>query len=115
MPLNPDANWTGVQTTDKVVLMARGGVTHNSVPGFATTHVGSAQYFFGGLTAGNYTVTLNGTPVAGSPFAVADGDNSIEFESISGTISVNGGAAPPSGQSSGLFGNVGTRGNVVIH
>jgi hypothetical protein len=113
--LNPDSNWTGVQTADKVVLMARGGVTHNSVPAFATTHSGSAQYLFGGLAAGNYAVTVNGTPVPGSPFAVADGDNSIEFESISGTVSVSGGGAAPSGQSSVVFGNVGAKGSVIIH
>jgi hypothetical protein len=113
--LNPDANWTGVQTADKVALFSRGGVNRATIPGFITTHSGSAQYLFGGVAAGSYAVTLNGTPVPGSPFTVADGDNSIEFEGISGTVSVNGGVAAPPGQGSGLFGNVGARGSVVIH
>jgi hypothetical protein len=91
--LNPDANWTGVQTADKVAIFARGGTTHSTMTGFTTTHAGTAQYLFGGLTPGTYTVTVGGTGVAGSPFTVAANDNSIEFENTSGVVSINGSVA----------------------
>ena len=87
--LNPDGNWTGVQTADKVVVVARGGITHGSMAAFSTTHSGVAQYLFGGLAAGIYAVTINGVGVAGTPFTVTDGDNSIEFESTAGTVNVS--------------------------
>ena len=87
--LNPDSNWTGVQTADKVVVLARGGVTHSTMGTFSTTHLGTAQYLLGGLTPGTYAVTVGGNPVTGSPFTVTDGDNSIEFESTAGAVSIN--------------------------
>ena len=93
--LNPDSNWTGAQMEDKVVLFARGGVTQSNVTSFTTTHSGTAQYLFGGLAPGIYAVTINGQAVPGSPFAVADGDNAVEFESTAGTVSVSGGASVP--------------------
>jgi hypothetical protein len=89
--LNPDANWTGVQTTDKVALFARHGLTYSTIAGFTTTHAGTAQYLFAGFTPGTYTITINGTPVTGSPFMVSANDNSIPaFESTSGVVSING-------------------------
>jgi hypothetical protein len=88
--LNPDVNWAGVQTTDKVVLFARHGTTYSTIAGFTTTHSGTAQYLFAGLTPGTYTVTVGGSGVSGSPFTVAAGDNSIYFESTSGVVSING-------------------------
>lgn len=90
LPINPDNNWFGVQTNDKVVILARWGITHSMMRGFTTTHAGIAQYLFGGLTPGLYTITINGVPVVGSPFVVAAGDNSLEFESTAGIVSVNG-------------------------
>jgi hypothetical protein len=111
--LNPDANWTGVQTIDKVVLLARGGITHGSMAGFTTTYSGTALYLFGGFTPGSYTVTVGGTPVSGSPFTVAVGDNSIEFESVAGAVSINGSTSPAT--SSVVSGQVSASGNVVIH
>jgi hypothetical protein len=95
-PLAPDANWYGVQTNDKVVVLARGGVTHSTMTGFTTTHAGTAQYLFGGLTAGTYAVNIGGSPVAGSPFTVTGGDNSIHFESTAGAVTLSGSSiAPP--------------------
>jgi hypothetical protein len=89
-PLNPDANWTGVQTTDKVALFARHGSTYSTLAGFTTTHSGTAQYLFAGFTPGTYTITINGTAVPGSPFTVSANDNTIPFESTSGVVSING-------------------------
>jgi hypothetical protein len=110
--LNPDPNWTGFQSVDKVVLMARGGSTHSSMSGFTTTHSGTAEYLFGGLTPGVYTVTISGTPVSGSPFTVSANDNSIEFESTAGTLSINGSASTGS---SIISGQATVYGNAIIH
>jgi len=92
--LNPDANWTGVQacgaTSCAVFMGSLGGTTHIAMTGFTTTHSGTAQYLFGGLTPGTYSVTINNTPVAGSPFTVSANDNSIEFENTAGTVSITG-------------------------
>jgi hypothetical protein len=102
--LNPDANWTGVQTTDKVVLFARGGTTQTALTGFTTTHSGTAQYLIGGLTTGVYTVTVGG--VVKWTGAVADGDNSVEFESTSGSVIVTTGTL-------NMLGTI-TRGNTAV-
>ena len=95
--LNPDANWTGSQvcgaTSCAVFVGALGGTAHGTMTGFTTTHSGTAQYLFGGLTAGTYTVTVNSAAVTGSPFTVGANDNSIYFESTAGTVSVNGSVA----------------------
>jgi hypothetical protein len=89
--LNPDANWTGAQTTDKVVLFARHGQTYSTIAGFTTTHTGTAQYLFAGFTPGTYAITINGSPVTGSPFTVSANDNTTPvFESASGVVSING-------------------------
>jgi len=91
-------NWFIAQcagtNTAMVVALARGGTTYSSMSGFTTTHSGTAQYLFGGLSAGTYTVTVNGSQVSGSPFTVGSGDGSIEFLSTAGTVSFNGSAAP---------------------
>lgn len=86
--LNPDANWTGAQTADKVALFSRGGVTHSSLA-VTTSHSGTAQYILAGVTAGTATVTMNGSSVTGSPFAV-DSNGVIAFESTAGALSLNG-------------------------
>jgi len=91
--LNPEAHWTGVQTADKVALFAVGGI-YSAIAGFTTTHAGVAQYLFAGLAPGTYAVTVNNTPVSGSPFTVSSGDTTVYFESTAGTVSVNGSAAP---------------------
>jgi hypothetical protein len=97
--LNPDPNWTGAQvcgaTSCAVFIGSLGGTTHFTMTGFTTTHSGTAQYLFGGLTPGTYGVTINSTPVTGSPFTVSANDNSIEFENTAGTVSVNGIGGPP--------------------
>jgi hypothetical protein len=121
--LNPDANWTGVQTLDKVVLMARGGTAQSAITGFTTTHAGTALYLFGGLTPGTYTITVGGTAVAGSPFTVAANDNSIEFSSLAGAVSVNGSVGSGSGSGSGtsaaassiVSGHAAVSGNAIVH
>lgn len=117
VPLDPDANWTGVQcgasTSSAVALFARGGVTHAAITGFTTTHSGTAQYLFAGLTPGSYAVTIGGTPVSGSPFTVAANDNSIEFESTAGSVSINGSVG--SSSSSIISGQITPSGNVIIH
>jgi hypothetical protein len=85
--LNPDSNWTGVQTTDKVAMFARGGTLRTSLT-FTTTHSGTAQYLIAGLGINGYDVTVNGVTVSGSPFVVADNNNSIYFESTAGTVAL---------------------------
>jgi hypothetical protein len=106
--LNPDANWFGVQATgantSSVFVGARGGVTNATMSGFTTTHSGTAQYLLGGLTAGTYTVTVNSSPVSGSPFTVGANDSSIYFESTAGTVSVNGSVAACSITTTSLLG-----------
>jgi lysophospholipase L1-like esterase len=113
--LNPDTNWTGVQTADKVVLLARGGTTHSSIAGFTTTHPGTAQYLFGGLTPGVYTVTIGGNPVSGSPFTVSANDNSIEFVSPAGAVSVNGSVNVGVKTITPIEGQIGAGGSVIIY
>ena len=93
--LNPDANWTGVQTADKVVLFARNGSTPVNVTTFTTTHSGTAQYLIAGLAPGTYSVTVGSATVV--PFAtVSAGDNTLYFESTAGSVSITR-ANPPAG------------------
>lgn len=95
-PLSPDANWYGVQTKDAVLMVPRNGGTPSTMAAFTSTHSGVGRYLFGGIAAGTYTVTRNGTAVAGSPFTVTSGSNAIAFETTAGTISLNGsGILPP--------------------
>jgi len=88
--LNVDANWIGIQTRDKVILMSRGKSPQTTIGTFTTTHAGTAQYLFGNVAAGTWDVRINGAPVAGSPFSVQNGDNSIHFESVAGSVSAFG-------------------------
>jgi hypothetical protein len=85
-------NWFIAQcagaNTAMVVALARGGTTYSAISGFTTTHSGTAQYLFGGLSAGTYSVTVGGSSVTGSPFTVAAGDSSIEFTSTAGAVAV---------------------------
>ncbi len=117
--LSPDSNWTGAQTATHVVLFSRGGTTHNAITGFTTTHSGTAQYVFAGLTAGTYTITVGGVGVNGAncvsgTCTVASGDTTAEFESTAGVVSVNG-SAPPSGGGGSLSGTVTFSGRAIIH
>ena len=117
LDLNPDSNWTGVQAqgavSAAVYLGARGGVTHSTVTNFTTTHSGTGQYIIQGLTPGTYTITMNSTPVSGSPFTVGTNDNTAYFESTSGTVSISAGGAstPPDG----IGGTAKAAGAAVIH
>src|ERR1022692_2436093 len=93
--LNPDANWTGFQSADKVVLVNRGNALHSAITGFTTTHSGTAQYLFSGLLPGSYAITIGGSAVTGSPFIVtSSNDATIHFESTAGAVVV---AGTPSG------------------
>lgn len=89
-------NCTAVQIGDgsspKVAVFARQGSLLTGAV-FTTTHTGTAQYAVVGLAAGSAAVTVNGSPVAGSPFTVNAGDNTVYFESTAGNIIV--GTAPP--------------------
>ena len=51
------------------------------------------MYVITGLTPSTYTVKLGGVPVSGSPFIVPTGNNSLEFESTAGVMSVDIGGA----------------------
>jgi hypothetical protein len=85
--LTTAAGWFAVQAEGKVALFARGGVL-NTVASFTSDHQGTGQYLLAGMAAGNYNVTVNGSPVAGAPFTVTDGDNTIYFESTAGSVTV---------------------------
>ncbi len=74
-------------TTPKVAAFAQGGSTYTSA-GFTTTHSGTAQYLIAGLTAGSYNVSVGGSTVSGSPFVVNSGDNTLYFESTSGSVTI---------------------------
>jgi len=90
-PLNVDANWFGAQTKDKVIVINYDTVLHSSIAGFTTTHSGTAQYLFVGFAPGSYAVTINGTPITGSPFTVASAnDSTIYFESTAGAVAITG-------------------------
>src|SRR5262249_9157612 len=69
------ANFRVIEVKDPaapvVAAFARNGQTYTSVS-FTTTHPGTAQYLIAGLSAGIYTVSVNGSVVAGSPFTVVD-------------------------------------------
>lgn len=94
-----DSHWYGAQmygaTSCAVVMEARGGTTYSSMSSFTPASSSSpcnanVQYLFGGLSPGIYTVAVGGSPVSGSPFSVAAGDNSIEFvTSLTGSVGLN--------------------------
>jgi len=114
--LNVDANWFGAQACGAVscavFVGARGGITHPTVTNFTTTHSGTAQYLIEGLTAGTYTITVNGTAVSGSPFTTAADDTAVVFNSTAGTVSFGGSSL---GASSQIGGKSGFGGPAIIH
>jgi len=68
----------------KVAVFARQGALLTAAS-FASTHAGTAQYLIAGLEPSfSYAVTLNGATIAGSPFTVAAGDDTLYFEGSSG-------------------------------
>jgi hypothetical protein len=116
-----DGNWFGAQmygaNSCAVAMEARGGVTHATMSSFtppSTSGVCSnnVQYLFGGLTPGSYNVTAGGNTVSGSPFTVTAGDNSIEFTSVGGAVSLTAGGG---NSSSSISGQINIGGNVVVH
>jgi hypothetical protein len=81
-------------TTPKVAAFATGGNTITALS-FTSTHSGTGQYLVAGLTAGSYSVTVNGSAIATNQ-TVSQNDNTLYFESSSGTVSVTQtGQAPP--------------------
>ena len=88
--LNPDMYWTGAQLDDpggsKVYLAARHGDLQTTLTA-TTTHSGTAQYLVTGLSAGVYSVMVDGTLVVRT-VAVADGDNTMYFEGVAGRYSI---------------------------
>jgi hypothetical protein len=83
--LNPDANWTGVQTLDKVAMFSRQGIDR-LVLKFQTTHAGTAQYLVAGLEAGHtYSVHRRDTGVDLTTQMVTSGANALYFEGGAGT------------------------------
>ena len=77
----------------RVAMFARQGalLTGSS---FTTTHSGTAQYLIAGLSPGTYQVVLNGSTILSNQ-TVATGDNTLYFESSSGSIAVTQTAVAP--------------------
>jgi len=116
-----DGNWFGAQmygaNSCAVVMEARGGLSHAAMSNFTPVSTSgvcanNVQYLFGGLTPGSYSVTVGGNTVFGSPFTVSAGDNSIEFTSLGGTVSLYGGGG---NASSSISGQITIGGNVIVH
>ena len=80
-------NCTAVQIADashpKVAVFARQGATLTGAS-FTTTHSGTAQYLIAGMTAGTYSVKLNGSQIAF--VTVNANDNTLYFESTAGAV-----------------------------
>ena len=86
--LNPDNNWTGVQTADKVALFARGGVLR-LMASFQTDQAGSSQYLLAGLQDGlRYRVYRPDLGNDVTQQAVPAEDNSLYFEGTAGNYMV---------------------------
>lgn len=66
-----------------------------AVPDFVTTHGGTAQYVVTGLAPGSYIPRRNSVDLS-APVAVAAGDHTLSFSSLSGTISVTQAGSAPS-------------------
>jgi hypothetical protein len=113
----PNSSWLGVQvggaSSCAVYMQGLNNSTYSSMPSFTTTHPGTAQYLLAGLAAGTYAVTVNGAPVAGSPFTVAANDTTIYFNSTAGVVSL--GQPGPPGASTITSGSSKTAGQVIIH
>ena len=86
--LSPDPRWAGVQTADKVVVVARNGETPISV-NIQTDHQGTAQYLIAGLQGGVvYRVFRNDDETTVAEAAVSDGDNTLYFEAPAGSYAI---------------------------
>ena len=116
--LNPSSGWTGAEAcgvnSGIAYLGIRSGGT-GTVPSFSTSVCSSLpyQYLITGVAAGTYAVTVNSTPVTGSPFTVLAGNNTLYFEAGSGTVVVGAGGPPQGGTK--VAGKAGGSGGVIIH
>jgi hypothetical protein len=77
----------------KVAVFARQGALLTGAS-FTTTHGGTAQYLVAGLSPGTYQVGLNGSTILSNQ-TVATGDNTLYFESSSGSMAVTQTAGAP--------------------
>ncbi len=116
--LNPDANWTGAACTGAhstgVYVQSLGGVTRSIMTGFTVSSSLPVDWIIGGLTPGNYTLTLGGTPIFSG--AVNAGDGTIYANSANGgTVALSNSLSSPPSSGTALSGNVKVTGNVVIH
>ena len=85
-----DSDHVGVEidgTSPKVAVFPLDGTLWTGA-NFTTAHSGTAQYLVTGLQAGTYDVTVGGSPgLTGA--TVAANDNSLYFESTSGSVVVS--------------------------
>lgn len=85
-----DSDHVGVEidgTSPKVAVFPLDGTLWTGA-NFTTAHSGTAQYLVTGLQAGTYDVTVGGSPVL-TGATVAANDNSLYFESTSGSVVVS--------------------------
>jgi hypothetical protein len=68
-----------------VVAFTKEGASATSLS-FSTTFSGTGRYGVTGLAAGNWTATVGGTSVSGSPFTVTDAERTITFDAASGAV-----------------------------
>jgi hypothetical protein len=81
-------------TYPKVAAFATGGSVGNTALHVTTTHSGTGQYLVTGLSPGTYSVSLNSASILSNQ-TVNSGDDTLYFESSSGSIAVTQtGAAP---------------------
>jgi hypothetical protein len=81
-------------TYPKVAAFATGGSVSNTALHVTTTHSGTGQYLVTGLSPGTYSVSLNSASILSNQ-TVNSGDDTLYFESSSGSIAVTQtGAAP---------------------
>ena len=90
-------NWAGFTTTDLTYMLTRNGALQSTMPSITTS--ATTDLVVAGMTAGTYTVSRNGSSVAGcSGIVVANGDNSLYCPDVSaGAITIDGSVAPGSG------------------
>jgi hypothetical protein len=69
-----------------VSAFTRGGAAASSLA-FTTTHAGTARYMVAGLNPAVYSVSVNGTPLAGS-FVASATSRGFQFDSTAGAVAI---------------------------
>jgi hypothetical protein len=85
-----DSNFRGLEIggpSPKVALFARNGALMRGVGNFSTQQAGTIQFLIAGLAAGKYDVWKNGSQLL-QQVQVGNNDNSLYFESTSGSFSI---------------------------